>query len=158
MKMRQNNKSRVDQIKLLSMKNILALGLALITWPALSQSVEGTWQLTNTKSCLQSELAESDTEKELEGMMGGNSKSSVAKLIIFKKDGSGQEGIFSVGKKKGSELTPFQYKLSGQELQFVDKKSGMITQRFVIDELTESSLIIHDAMRDCESKSFVRAK
>ncbi len=50
------------------MKNILALGSCkLITWPVLSQSVEGTWQLANTKSCLQSELAESDTEKNWKG-------------------------------------------------------------------------------------------
>ena len=140
------------------MKNLLALSLALISWPVLSQSLEGTWQLTNSKTCFQADMRESDTEKELEPMMGGNSKSSVAKLIIFKKDGSGQEGIFSVGKKKGTEMNSFQYKVSGLELLFTDKKSGMITQRFVIDELTETSLKIHDAKKDCETKEFVRVK
>jgi hypothetical protein len=103
-------------------------------------------------------MKESDTEKELTPMMGGTSSSSVAKLIIFKKDGSGQEGIFSVGKKKGSEMESFQYKFSGQELNFTDKKSGMITRRFIIDELTETSLKIHDAMKDCETKEFTRVK
>ncbi len=140
------------------MKNLFALGLALISWPLFSQSIEGTWQLTGSKSCLQSELAESETEKELESMMGGNSKSTVAKLIIFKKDGTGQEGIFSVGRKKGSGMNSFQYKINGTELLFTDKKSGLITQRFAIDELTESSLKIHDAIRSCESKAFGRAK
>jgi len=141
-----------------NMKNLLALCLALISMPMLAQSIEGTWQLTDSKTCFQNELKESDTEKELEGMMGSNSKSSVAKLIVFKKDGSGQEGIFSTGKKKGSDMNSFQYKLAGQELLFTDKKSGMITQRFVIDELTDASLKIHDAAKDCETKAFVRTK
>ena len=140
------------------MKNLLTLGLVLISWPALSQSLVGTWQLTDNKTCFQAEMKESETEKELESMMGSNSKSSVAKLIIFKKDGSGQEGIFSTGKKKGSSMNDFRYKVSGQELHFVDKKSGLITQRFVIEELTETSLKIHDAVKECESKAFVRAK
>ncbi|MBS1487568.1 MAG: hypothetical protein JST43_08250 [Bacteroidetes bacterium] len=140
------------------MKNVIAFILTVAAGQAWAQSVVGTWQQTDSKTCLQSQMKESDTEKELEGMMGSHAASTVAKLIVFKKDGSGQEGIFSVGKKKGSDLTPFQYKVSGQELQFVDKKSGMITQRFVIEELTENSLKIHDAMKECESKSFVRAK
>lgn len=140
------------------MKKLIAVGLALISWPAISQSLEGTWQLTDTKTCFQAEMKESDTEKELESMMGSNSKSSVAKLIIFKKDGSGQEGVFSTGKKKGSNMNSFQYKVSGLELHFVDKKSGLITQRFAIEELTENSLKIHDAVKECESKTFVRVK
>jgi hypothetical protein len=140
------------------MKNFFAFGLALIAWPVLSQSLEGTWQLTDSKTCFQSELKESDTEKELEGMMGGSSKSSVAKLVIFRKDGTGEEGVFSVGKKKGSDMTAFYYKISGQELLFTDKKSGMITQRFAIDELTEVSLKIHDAKKECETKAFARVK
>ena len=119
------------------MKTILSFALALISCCAFSQSIQGTWQLTDSKTCFQTNMKESDTEKELTSMMGSNSTSTVAKLIIFKKDGSGQEGIFSAGKKKGSEMNSFQYKFSGQELNFTDKKSGMITRRFVIDELTE---------------------
>ena len=140
------------------MKTLFALGLALISWPLLSQSLEGTWQLTSSKTCFQNEMKESKTEKELEGMMGGTSKTSVAKMILFKKDGTGQEGIFSAGKKKVSSMEPFQYKLSGQEILFTDKKSGMVTQRFAIDELTETSLKIHDAVKECEVKTFVKVK
>ncbi len=140
------------------MKTILFFVLALISCSAFSQSIQGTWQLTDSKTCFQTNMQESETEKELTSMMGSNSTSTVAKLIIFKKDGSGQEGIFSVGKKKGSEMNSFQYKFSGQELNFTDKKSGMITRRFVIDELTETSLKIHDAVKDCETKTFARVK
>ncbi len=140
------------------MKNLFTLCLALISMPILAQSIEGTWQLTDSKTCFQSEMKESDTEKELEGMMGSNSKSSVAKLIVFKKDGSGQEGIFSTGKKKGSNMDSFQYKLNGSALLFTDKKSGIVTQQFVVDELTSTSLKIHDAAKDCETKAFVKVK
>jgi len=140
------------------MKTLAVFAFVLVLSPAVAQSLEGTWQLTDTKTCFQSEMKESDTEKELEGMMGGTSKSSVAKLIVFKKDGSGQEGVFSVGKKKGADMNAFQYKISGQELLFTDKKSGMITQRFVIDELSDTSFVIHDAVKECEKKSFARVK
>jgi hypothetical protein len=140
------------------MKTIFTFCLALISFIARSQSVIGTWQMTENKTCFQTDMKESDTEKELEGMMGANSQSSTAKLIVFKKDGSGEEGVFSTGKKKGSNMDSFQYKQVGQELAFTDKKSGLITKRFVIDELTETSLKIHDAVKDCETKAFVKVK
>lgn len=132
--------------------------LVLISSSIFAQSIQGTWQMTNSKTCFQADMKESETEKELTSMMGSNSASSVAKLIVFKKDGSGQEGIFSAGKKKGTGMESFKYTFTGQELNFTDKKSGMITRRFVIDELTATSLKIHDAMKDCETKEFVRVK
>jgi len=140
------------------MKTILNFAFALISVSAFSQSIQGTWQLTDSKTCFQADMKESETEKELESKMGGSAVSTVARLIIFKKDGSGQEGIFSVGKKKGADMNSFQYKISGQELNFTDKKSGMIVHRFIVDELTETSLKIHDAMKDCETKSFTKVK
>jgi hypothetical protein len=140
------------------MKTIFLSMLALISGPLFAQSIQGTWQMTNSKTCFQTEMKESETEKELTPMMGGTSASTVAKLIVFKKDGSGQEGIFSAGRKKGAEMESFKYTFSGQELNFTDKKSGMITRRFIVDELTATSLKIHDAMKDCESKEFTRAK
>ena len=142
------------------MKTTLLISLLLVGGIAHGQSIVGTWQLTEEKTCFQSQsqFEESATEKELASGFGSTSKTSVAKLISFDKKGSGEEGIFSKGKKKGSEKTPFKYKVSGQELQFVDKKSGMITSRFVIEELSSNVLRFHDAERDCEVKSFVRVK
>jgi len=140
------------------MKNFLFVAFWVIAKTVSGQSLTGTWQLTDHKTCFQAEMKESSTEKELETMMGSNSNSSVAQLIIFKKDGSGEEGVFSVGQKKGSNRSPFQYKLSGNELLFTDKRSGMITQRLVIDEFTDTSLKVHDAVKDCETKAFVRVK
>ena len=140
------------------MKKTFVLALALISGSTFAQSVEGTWQLTNSTTCFQADMKESETEKELTPMMGGTSARSVAKLITFKKDGSGQEGIFSVGRKKGAEMEPFRYTFNGQELNFTDKRSGIITKRFMVDELTATSLKIHDAMKDCETKEFTKVK
>jgi hypothetical protein len=140
------------------MKKLIALVVALIPVFVWAQSIEGTWQQTESKTCFEANIKESDTEKELESAMRGSSASTVAKLIIFKRDGSGQEGIFSKGKKKGESMNAFKYKLTGQELSFLDKKSGIIIYRFVVDELTQTSLKIHDAVKDCETKSFVRVK
>lgn len=140
------------------MKTTLMLTLALVSRSLFAQSIQGTWQMTSSKTCFQTDMKESETEKELTPMMGGNSASTVAKLIIFKKEGAGQEGIFSAGRKKGTEMESFKYTYSGQELNFIDKKSGMITRRFIVDELTSTSLKIHDAMKDCETKEFTRVK
>lgn len=142
------------------MKTALLIILILVGAGAAGQSIVGTWQLTEEKTCFQSQTQfdQSETEKELASGFGSTSSNSVAKLITFDKKGSGEEGIFSKGKKKGSDKTPFRYKVSGQELQFVDKKSGLITSRFVIEELSADVLRFHDAERDCEIKAFVRVK
>src|SRR6187551_608370 len=99
---------------------------------ALGQALIGTWQLTEEKTCFQSQMKESDTELELKDGMGA-SRHSVAKIITFSKKGSYEEGIYSQGKKKGSNVIKYNYQVSGQEIQLMDKKSGMATQRYVID-------------------------
>ena len=139
------------------MKYLMSFMILLFTVAANAQAIVGTWQLTEDKPCLMSPFEKSETEKELEGGMG-SSQNSVAKLIKFDKKGGGEEGIFSAGKKKGSDMTAFKWKIDGQELQFLDKKSGMITQRFILDELGTSTLRIHNVMKDCEIKVFSKVK
>ena len=123
-----------------------------------AQSLVGTWQQMENKTCFESQLPESETEKELLPDMKGSSQTSVAKLIRFDAKSRGEEGIFSKGKKKGSSMTAFQYKVTGNELLLLDKKSGIMTQHFVIDELSESILKIHDFEKDCESRTFSRIR
>ncbi len=123
-----------------------------------AQSIVGTWQQVEKKTCFESQLPESKTEKELLPDMSGSSQTSVAKLIRFDAKGRGEEGIFSKGEKKGSGMNSFHYKMNGQDLLLLDKKSGIIIQRFVIDTLSESILKIHDAVKDCEARSFSRVK
>ncbi len=138
---------------------VVAVIMALTTGSALrAQSIVGTWQQTETTTCFAAELKESPTEQELLKDMGDNSSTSVAKLIRFDNKGRGDEAIFSAGKKKPGDKADFQYKINGNELMMLDKKSGIITMRFVIDELTESTLRIHDAVKDCETRSFARVK
>jgi hypothetical protein len=143
------------------MKTLALLTLICLSYVSQAQSIVGTWQLTEEKTCFQSEIQtqfeQSETEKELSAGMGSTSKTSVAKLITFTSKGKGQEGIFSKGKKKG-ETSDFRYQVKGGEIQFLDRKSGMITSRYVIEELSGSVLRFHDAERDCEVKAFTRVK
>ncbi len=139
------------------MKYLLTLIIFLSVLNANAQAIVGTWQLTEDKPCLMSPFEKSETEKELEDAKV-SSRNAVAKLIKFDAKGGGEEGIFSMGKKKGSGLNSFRWKIEGQELHFIDKKSGIITQRFILDELGTSTLRIHNAMRDCEVKVFSKVK
>ncbi len=139
------------------MKYLMSLMIILWVGTANAQAIVGTWQLTEDKPCLISPFEKSETEKELEdGKV--SSRNTVAKIIKFDAKGGGEEGIFSAGKKKGSSMTSFKWKIDGQELHFIDKKSGMITQRFILDELGTSTLRIHNAMKDCEVKVFSKVK
>lgn len=132
--------------------------LLFVPYIGFSQSIIGIWQQTEQKTCFESELEESETETELLQSMASSSKNSVAKLILFNKNGSGEEGIFTSGKRKGSGMTPFRYNVQDNELHFIDKKSGIVTQRFVIDELTETTLRLHLAGRECETRSFIKVR
>lgn len=140
------------------MKTAIIVMMSLIASSGFSQGLIGTWQLTEEKTCFKASFEKSDTEKELEQSMGKGSKSAVARIIKFDKKGTGEAGIFSQGKKKGTGLSTFKYSVKDKDLQLLDAKSGIITQRFVIDEVTESSLKIHDAVKDCEVKIFSRVK
>jgi len=139
------------------MKIYLVCSILMLPLLGQGQSLMGTWQLTEDKTCFQSQFEESETEKELSSAMGA-SRNAVAKLIRFGEKGKGEEGIFSQGKRKGSSMNEFRYQVKGNELQFIDRKSGMITSRFIIDELTGTTLRFHNAMRDCEVKTFVKVK
>ncbi|HNV29904.1 MAG TPA: hypothetical protein PKJ83_12245 [Cyclobacteriaceae bacterium] len=138
------------------MKLLLASVFTLaLSHLSMGQSLVGSWQLIEEKTCFQSEMKESDTELELKDGMGA-SRQAVARMIIFSEKGKGEEGIFSQGKKKGSDINKFDYRVTGQELQFLDRKSGMATQRFIIDELSATTLRFHNALKDCEVKTFTR--
>jgi hypothetical protein len=138
------------------MKLLLASAIVLcFSHLSMGQSLVGSWQLIEEKTCFQSEMKESDTELELKDGMGA-SRHSVAKVITFSKKGVYEEAIFSQGKKNGSDMRKFDYRITGQELQLLDKKSGMATQRFIVDELSASTLRFHNALKDCEVKTFTR--
>jgi hypothetical protein len=138
-------------------KLIMLVFLAGAIGTAQAQSLVGSWQVIEEKTCFDAQFTESETEKELTKDMG-STKSSVARVIRFDKNGSGEEGIFTTGKKKGSGKTSFKYRMTGKEIQLLDKKSGIMTQQLVIDTLTATTLKIHLAAKDCETKTFTRIK
>ena len=140
------------------MKNWMIAGLLLMGWQSQAQSIVGTWQLTDEKTCFQSEMKESETEKELLPQMSSESKNSVARLFIFDEKGKGKEGVFSAGKKKSDDLESFKYKVNGKELLLLDNKSGIMIRQLIIEEMSASTLKIHDAKKECEIKTFTRIK
>lgn len=139
------------------MKTLIMGGLVMVGYHLQAQSIVGTWQLTDEKTCFESEIKESDTEKELLKDMG-SSCNTVARVIRFDKKGSGDEAVFSQGVKKGANKNAFKYKVNGQELLLLDIKSGIMTQQWVIDSLSVAGLKIHNAKKDCETKTFSRIK
>ena len=122
-----------------------------------AQSLVGSWQVTEEKTCFDSQFTESETEKELLKDMG-STQNSFARVIEFNKNGTGEEAIFTTGKKKGSGKTSFRYRMSGKEIQLLDKKSGIMTRQLVIDSLTTTLMKIHLASKECETKTLSRIK
>lgn len=131
---------------------LLAIGAA-----SNAQSLVGTWQIIEEKTCFDSQFTESETEKDLLKDMG-STQSSVARVIEFNKNGTGEEAIFTKGTKKGSGKTSFRYRWAGKEIQLLDKKSGIMTQQLVIDTLTTTLMKIHLASKACETKTLSRIK
>ncbi|MBK5278872.1 MAG: lipocalin family protein [Bacteroidia bacterium] len=139
------------------MKYFMTLIIALWVFTSSAQAIVGTWQLTEEKTCFLNQFVKTNTERELEEGMG-SSQNAVARMITFDKKGGAEEGVFSAGKKKRSSMNYFKWNIDGQELHFIDKKSGMITQRFILDELGASTLRIHNAARDCEARVYSKVK
>ena len=128
-----------------------------LTIYAQSQSIVGTWQLTEQKPCIEQQMEMSETEKELLPSFGSSS-SSVAAIIRFDEKGKGKTGIYSEGDRRSKDKESIEYRLSGNELQFLDKKSGIIKERFVIDELSSLKLQLHRVGRDCEIRTYIRVE
>ena len=136
---------------------LLSLVLFFLAVTGKAQSLVGSWQVTEEKTCFETELKETDTEKDLRKSMG-STKTGVARIIQFNKNGTGEEGIFEVGNKKGSGKTSFKYRYVDSTLQLLDKKSHLMTQHLIVDELTATTLRIHIATKACETKTFTRIK
>jgi len=140
------------------MKYVILTGLMLLGFLSKAQSIIGTWQLTEEKTCFENNIKEGETEKELLLEMKSSGNTSVARIIRFDKKGTGEDGIFSVGEKKGADMGTFKYTIKDQELLLLDGKSGIMTQQLVIDQLTESTLKVHNGKNECEVKTFTRIK
>src|ERR1044071_5776733 len=113
------------------MKTLFLITLITVSIAAQAQSIVGRWQLSEQKTCFQAEMKEGDTEKELTAAMGASSATGAARVMTLDEKGRGEEGVMSVGKKKATSKETFTYQVSGSEFQVLDKKSGLVTNRWV---------------------------
>jgi hypothetical protein len=88
-----------------------------------------------------------------------SSRSTYAtKVITFKTDNSGEELLRNPGKKRASTVKKFHYKVDGETIYFLDKKSHLIVSGAMIETLTSDSLVYYTAGKECEKTFLVRAK
>lgn len=135
---------------------LLVLMSIMVFSGASAQRISGTWQVAKDSQCLTDEIGTaSETEEELLESMASMA-GTVSKTIFFNTNGTGEENWRSRGKKKPSSKSQFLYRYSNGTLYFLDKKSRLITGIYIVEELTQSSLVIFNKERSCERTEFIR--
>ena len=138
------------------MKATITLLLSFAFCLANSQSLVGTWQVTKQSNCLESEVSDT-TKTNVELMNEFSSKSNRSpKVMTFRADNTGEEGIKTVDKKKVSNVKKFLYKYDGTTIYILDKKSRLITKSLIVNILTSDSLEYHSTGKNCEYVVLVR--
>jgi hypothetical protein len=136
---------------------ILASLLLFASVTVRSQTLIGKWQLTKQSTCIESDLeTDAETEDLVNEMKSRDSASP--QVINFKDEKSGVESTRILSKRKEQNAKGFLYKFDGTNLHILDKKTQTILESYVVDKLDESSLIISNAARACDTKVFVRIK
>ena len=121
-----------------------------------AQSIIGTWQVMKERNCLGRELEEpTKTEEELTERMTSLS-GQIPKVITFNPDQSGKQNWKSVGKKKSAVREKFLYKVADDTLYFLDKKSRLIIDTYLIQALSADILILVNKSRSCERLELAR--
>lgn len=140
------------------MKWLMVFLLMLGAYVPFAQSLTGTWQVVKESNCLGEEFGEpSETEAELlESMSSLGTKTP--KTIQFNADGTGEENWRTRKKKKPASREKFLYRHSDEMIYLLDKKSRLITDAFIVEELTSASLIMFNKDRNCERLELVRVK
>jgi hypothetical protein len=135
---------------------LLVLMSILVFSGAFAQPISGSWQVVKDSQCLTEEMGTvSEAEEELLESMASMA-GTVPKTIFFNTNGTGEENWRSRGKKKPSSKSQFLYRYSNGTLYFLDKKSRLITGIYIVEEITQSSLIIFNKERSCERIEFLR--
>jgi len=140
------------------MKAIVTLILSFAFCPANSQSLLGTWHVTEQTNCMEIEV--SDTVEMDENILREFSSKSTPspKVVSFYADNLGEESIKSLHKKRAVQVKKFHYKHDGTNIYILDKKSRLLVSSLIIDTLTSDSLAYHTAGRACEKTFFIRVK
>jgi len=140
------------------MRRLLVGLLFLSIYVAYGQTLPGTWQVVKQSNCIGNEFGEpSETEEALLESMSSLS-GYTPKTFLFNADGSGEENWRSRGKKKSASKEKFLYRYTDEALYLLDKKSRLITDTFLVEELTATSLKMFNKDRSCERLELVRVK
>ena len=134
------------------------LFLLCISLAGNAQSIIGRWQLIKESSCVEDEVETEDagTQELIDDM---KSMSGAAPQVIeFKDNNSVHESTKIINRKKSYNSKSFLYRLDGDALYFLDKKSRTIIESFSVEKFSSDSLIITNSARVCETKIFVRIK
>lgn len=123
-----------------------------------AQSIVGRWQLVKESTCVEDELSPDDVETEelindMKSLSG-----ATPQVLEFKDNNTGHESTKIISRKKSYNSKGFLYRLDGEGLYFLDKKSRTIIEGFTVEKLESDSLIITNSSRVCETKIFVRIK
>jgi hypothetical protein len=137
---------------------IITITLATLTISGRSQSIIGHWQLVKESTCLEEQLPNdtSDTEDLVRDMKAMNDKTP--QIIKFTDHQSGEESTKILNTRKNVNTKHFLYKIDGNNLYILDKKSRTLAETYSIDSLQGDTLILSNSARPCETKVFVRIK
>ena len=134
---------------------VLSLGFSTMLQ---AQSIIGSWQLVRETNCVEEHItADSDNVQNLTNDMKAMA-SPMAQVVTFRKKAQGEESTRILTRKKPSNKKSFLYRLDGERLMILDKRSQTITENFMVEQLSADSLIVSSASRPCETKVFVRLK
>lgn len=137
---------------------IVAVMVSMVSSLSYAQSILGTWQLVKEISCMENGLnTEPDSVSSLIMEMK-EMASATPQIIQFKEKGVGEENMRILNKRKSANSRNFLYKMNGETLLILDKKSQTISESYTVDKISRDSLVISNSSRPCDIKFLVKIK
>lgn len=132
--------------------------VSMVSSLSYAQSILGTWQLVKETSCMENGLKpEPDSVSSLIMEMKEIS-SATPQIIKFKEKGVGEENTRILNRRKSANSRNFLYKMNGEILLILDKKSQTISESYAVDKISRDSLVISNSSRPCDIKFLVKIK
>ena len=123
-----------------------------------AQGIVGKWQLVKESTCIDDNLdASSADEEEIVSQMKSMT-GAAPQTIEFKENNSAVENTKIIDRRKSYNSHAMLYKFTGEALHILDKKSRIIIDSFIVEQLSADSLIISNSQRACETRVFVKIK
>lgn len=129
--------------------------VGIISFNVQAQSIVGTWQLISQTSCIDNEIEADDEVDALVADMKSRSNGTNS-VIEFKDNNTGSESIRMIESRKSNKSSSFMYKVDGDLLYLLDKKSHLLIGSYEIERLTTDSLIFSNTARACETRVFAK--